>query len=95
MSKTHCGGQPSDYLDEAEDQLLMFPSIFKRLRSEVSQHVSDTSREEVFAILVKANCTSPGFFLLVNVILLVGVPVTTALCSTAEQRVIVRYLITD
>ena len=62
MSKTHCGGQPSDYLDE-EGQLLMFPSIFKRLRSEVSQHVGDTSREEVFVILVKANCTSLGCFL--------------------------------
>ncbi len=46
-----CGGQPSDYLEE-EGKLLLLSSILKRLQSEVSQHVGDTSRGAVFVILV-------------------------------------------
>ena len=44
-------GQPSDYLAE-EGKSLLFPSIMKRLQSEVSQHVGDTSMGAVFVILV-------------------------------------------
>ena len=43
------GGQPSDCLEE-EGQSLLFSSILKRLQSEVSQHVGDTSRGAVFVV---------------------------------------------
>ena len=43
----NCRGQPSDCLEE-EGKSLLFSSILKRLQSEVSQHVGDTSRGVVF-----------------------------------------------
>ena len=48
---------------------MLFPSILKRLQSEVSQHVGDTSSGAVFVIWVdEASCTSLDVFYLVNVI---------------------------
>ena len=57
-----CRGQPSDYLEE-ESESLLFSSILKRLQSEVSQHVGDTSRGAVFVILVdEVSCMSLAVF---------------------------------
>ena len=47
VSKTHLQGLPTDYLSPKS---LLFSSILKRLQSEVSQHVGDTSRGVVFVI---------------------------------------------
>ena len=53
-----CGVQPSDCLEE-EGESLLFSSILKRLQSKISQHVGDTSRGVVFAVLVdEVSCTS-------------------------------------
>ena len=51
-------GRSALHLEE-EGQSLLFSSILKRLQSEVSQHVGDTSREVVFVILVdQVSCIS-------------------------------------
>ena len=57
-----CRGQPSDYLEE-EGESSLFSSILKRLHSEISQHVGDTSRGAVFVILVdEVSCPSLAVF---------------------------------
>ena len=76
LSKSHLDGQLGvslltvlrrrvsrcDCLEE-EGLSLLFSSILKRLQSEVSQHVGDTSRGAVFVILVdEASCTSLDVF---------------------------------
>ena len=76
MSKTRLQGLRGSALClEEEGKSLLFAPILKRLQSEVSQHVGDTSSGAVFVIWVdEASCTSLDVFYLVNVILLVGVP---------------------
>ena len=74
LVRRDCGGQPSDCLKE-KCKLLLFSSILKRLQSEVSQHVGDTSSDAVFVILVdETSCMSLDVFWLANVVLLVWVP---------------------
>ena len=59
-----CGGLTV----EEEGQSLLFSSIVKRLQSEASQYVGDTSRGVVFVILIdQASCISlHDFSLLVS-----------------------------
>ena len=76
---------------EEEGLSFLFPSILKRLQSEVPQHVGDTSREAAFVILVdKANCTSLDVFWLVNIILMVVVPDYKAEQAREMQAVFLR-----
>ena len=50
-------------LQSQHSKSLLFSSILKRLQSEVSQHVGDTSRGAVFVILVdEVSCTSLDVF---------------------------------
>ena len=57
-----CGGQSSDYFAE-EGQSLVFPSILKRLQSDVSQLVGDTTRGAVIMTMISLvkSTNSPPF----------------------------------
>ena len=57
-----CGGQSSDYFAE-EGQSLMFPSILKRLQSDVFQLVGDTTRVAVIMTMISLvkSTNSPPF----------------------------------
>ena len=64
MSKTHLQRlQGSALYLEEEGESSLFSSILKRLQSEISQHVGDTSRGAVFVILVdEVSCPSLAVF---------------------------------